>query len=101
MTSCREFDRGEFVRGFRAACAQRGIDPLEGATSFEVVHVRSERRRGLGRTRRSRWWRQHSLWLASPPYRSIVEEEAIWNLFVESYGGEIQRLGRREQAREG
>jgi len=97
MTSCRKFDRGEFVRGFRAACARRGINPLEGATSFEVVRYRIERGRALRRTRRGRWWQRSSLWLECAPYRSRVEEEAIWNVFVESYDAEVKRLVRAQR----
>ena len=87
--SRRQFDYRDFLRRFRAACLQRGIDPQRGATSFQVVHWHSAQRAGAARGG-ARWWRHHTLWLAAPPYRSVVEEAAIWNLFMEGYGREMK-----------
>ncbi|MBI1257596.1 MAG: hypothetical protein GC204_09010 [Chloroflexi bacterium] len=90
MSSTQTFNYDTYKRGFRAACAQRGIDPLAGATSYQVVHLladhqRAEQRRIARRTRHALWWSRHKLWVDCPPYRSETEEEAFWELFRETY----------------
>lgn len=90
MTHGRSFDYDEFLRGFRAACARRGIDPANGSTSYQVVHVAAEARRAAWQANRwwshHQWWTNHELWLNSAPYRSETEQEAIWNIFQQAYG---------------
>ena len=90
MSSTHTFKYDDYVRDFRAACAKRGIDPLEGATGYQVVHLlaekrRAEQRREARRTQHERWWARHNLWVDCPPYRSETEEDAFWNLFSETY----------------
>jgi hypothetical protein len=95
MTSRPKFDYEDFVRGFRAACAQRGIDPLEGATSFQVVHYCAERQLAARLALKpKRWWLRHHYWQASLPHHSEVEEETFWNLFIEGYTLELNRVVR-------
>ncbi len=87
MAPRRGFNYDEFVRGFRAACAQQGIDPARGATGYQVVNVVVDRRRAARRQRRSaqqHWWQNPGLWLNCPPYRSETEQQAVWNLFTEA-----------------
>ena len=84
MASTHRFDYDAFVQGYRASCAARGIDPAQGATGYQVVHVVTEQKRK--RWRAERWWQRHTLWLNCPPYASETEREAIWNVFVETYG---------------
>lgn len=82
MQPPKQFDYDTFVRGFRAACARRGIDPLEGATLYQVVRVRAEAAQSRPT---DRWWQRHALWVACEPYRSDVEEEVFWSLFLQAY----------------
>jgi hypothetical protein len=76
------------VEGYRSACAARGIDPAEGATGYQVVHVLAERQRrrweAQGRSEQ-RWWMRHELWFDCEPYRSETEADAIWRLFAQAY----------------
>ncbi len=83
MASRHRFDYDDFLRRYRTACARRGIDPARGANGYQVVHVAAERQR----TTRARdcWWQRHEIWLHCPPYRSETEQEALWNVFMESY----------------
>jgi hypothetical protein len=94
MTPAREFDYDEFLREFRAVCARRGIDPVRGATAYQVVHVVADARRAAYPANRRGaqqgwahrlWWTNHELWLNSAPYRSETEQEAIWNIFQQAY----------------
>lgn len=90
MQADRQFDYDEFVRGFRAACARRGIDPQEGSTLYDVVLVLAD----AAEARRTvdQWWQRHKLWRDCEPYRSEVEEEVIWSLFLQSYLPVMSRL---------
>ena len=99
MTSRPQFDYGEFVRRFRVVCARSGIDPLTGATSFQVVHLMAEQPTNRLKYKPNRWWLQHDLWLDSQPQHSEVEEEAIWNLFIEGYRLEMNRVVRAMRLR--
>lgn len=90
MTLKPAFDYDRFVGQYRAACAERGIDPAQGATEYQVVHVTAERRRRSYQP--DRWWDQHEFWLDCPPYRSETEADAIWNLFTQSYAQMAARL---------
>ncbi len=92
MRSQKRFDHDEFVRGFRAACTRRGIDPLEGATLYDVVRVLAEQ--AEARRTRDRWWKRHKLWRACQPNHSELEEEVIWELFLQSYLPHMKRLAR-------
>jgi hypothetical protein len=85
------------VRRFRVVCARRGIDPLTGATSFQVVHYMADQQ--AARLKPKRWWLQHDFWLDSQPQHSEVEEEAIWNLFIEGYRLEMNRAVRAMRLR--
>jgi hypothetical protein len=103
MTLKPSFDYDSFVGEYRAACAERGIDPARGATGYQVVHVTAERRRTARQA--DRWWQRHELWLNCPPYHSDTEQEAVWNLFMQAYVlmairlARAVRLRRREMAR--
>ena len=102
MTLQNSFNYDEYVRGFRAACVRRGIDPLEGATGYQVVHVVAEHRRAAWRhaaerqaaQQQRRWWQHHEMWLNCPPYRSETEQEAIWGVFRQAYGETMRRFTR-------
>ncbi|MFN8451026.1 MAG: hypothetical protein U0521_21225 [Anaerolineae bacterium] len=83
MTLKPDFNYDTFVGEYRAACAERGIDPTRGATGYQVVHVTAERRRTAYCD--DGWWRRHDLWLNSPPYHSDTEQQALWNLFAQAY----------------
>ncbi len=97
MTSTRNFDYDEFMQGYRTACAARGIDPTQGASGYQVVHVVTEGQRKRWRT--DRWWQRHTLWLNCPPYISETEREAIWNLFTETYGITAARIAQANRLR--
>jgi hypothetical protein len=121
MTSTRNFDYDDYVRGFRAACALRGIDPVNGATGYQVVHFladrrRAEQRRIARKTEHAQWWLRHELWFNDDcsPHHSDTEEDALWALFSETYllavlryvrarrrWGMAQRLQEVYQARDG
>jgi hypothetical protein len=102
----RQFDYAAYVEGYRAACEAWGIDPVRGATGYQVVHVLAERERRLweAQSRAERgWWLDHEFWLDCAPYRSETEADAIWQLFVQAYhltARLIIRAGRR-RARQG
>ena len=92
MSSTRNFDYDDTVRRFRAACAQHGIDPVNGASEYQVVHVvadrrRAEQRRIARKTDHGQWWLRHELWFNDDcaPYRSETEADALWALFSETY----------------
>ena len=73
------FDYQAFKRAWRERCAENGIDPVEGATAYQVVNARAQQRNAEPR---SCWWAEDdALWHFAPPYRSEVEEEALWRVF--------------------
>lgn len=67
---------------FRAAATARGIDPVEGATSFQVVHHVAARPRVV-----SDWWKDHELWDREddPIYHSFIEEHVFDRLRLAAY----------------
>jgi hypothetical protein len=91
MTLTRQFDYEDYRKQFRAACARRGIDPLYGASGYQVANLRAEQRRAEWKAAQQRgwgqvaWWQKHELWLNCPPYRSETEQEAIWQVFRQAY----------------
>lgn len=93
MRSQKPFHYSEFVRGFRAACALRGIDPQEGSTIYQAVLVRAELARAAYQP--DGWWMRHEQWQGSTNYRNELEEGVIWNLFLDSYIPKLQRLAMR------
>ncbi len=95
----RRFDYAEFVEGYREACGEWGIDPVEGATSYQVVRVRAEQQRLAESRSERRWWERHELWLDCPPYHSEAEGEAIWSLFAQAYGVTVRLLIRAARLR--
>ena len=102
MSSMQTFNYDAYMRDFRAACARRGIDPLQGATSYQVVHLlaekqRAEQRRIARRTEHERWWARHDLWVDCPPYRSETEADAFWELFRETYLLTLLRVVRAQR----
>ena len=97
MTLALRFDYDDYVRGFRAACARHGIDPAQGATGYQVVHIAAERRRADWTP--SRWWQQHEFWTDCPPYRSETEQDALWQVFSEAYLLTIRRVVRARRLR--
>ncbi len=87
MNLTQKFNYDEFVRGFRAACERRGVDPARGATGYQVVNAVVDRRRAVrkwSRLPQRHWWQNPDLWLNCPPYRSETEQQAVWNLFTET-----------------
>jgi hypothetical protein len=90
MRSQTQLNYPEFVRGFRAACALRGIDPQEGSTIYQAVLVRAELARAAYQP--DGWWKRHEHWQGSMTYRNELEEGVIWNLFLESYIPKMYRL---------
>ncbi len=99
MALARRFDYDEFVDDFRAACARRGIDPVRGASSYQVVHVAAELRRADAPI--DCWWRRHELWLDCPPYRSDTEQEALFRIFTQAYGSLARRFAQTVRLRRG
>jgi hypothetical protein len=87
MDSRRRFNYDEFVRGWRAACTRRGIDPAEGATSYQVATLVAERRKAAAKQHcaQDRWWQKHTFWFCCPPYHSDTEADALWQVFVQAY----------------
>lgn len=76
------FDEQTFKRRWRDLCAQTGIDPVEGATAYQVANLKAERRKAEPR---SCWWASDStLWEESPPYHSTVEEAALYQVFSDA-----------------
>lgn len=96
MTSLQKFNYDEFVRGFRAACAEHGIDPAAGANRYQVVNAVVERRRAARASRsgvpQRRWWQNPDIWLHCPPYHSETEQKAIWNVFMQAHGASERGL---------
>ncbi len=76
------FDIEAFKRAWREKCATAGIDPVEGATAYQVANLVAERRTAVPR---SCWWAEDdALWYFAPPYRSEVEEAALWQVFYDA-----------------
>ncbi len=90
MTWTQHFDYDDYLREFRAACAKHGVDPVCGATGYQVVHITTEQQRQARKP--DRWWERHDLWVDCPPYRSEVEEDAFWQLFAEMYLRAVLRV---------
>lgn len=76
------FNLEAFKRAWRERCAEHGIDPVEGATGYQVANLRAERRKAEPK---SCWWAEDAaLWYEAYPYRSDVEEAALWQVFYDA-----------------
>jgi hypothetical protein len=99
MASTQHFDYDDFVRKFRAACARRGIDPQEGASGYQIVHITAQQRHEARPI--DRWWLQNDLWRDDPPYHSETEQGAIWLLFRQTYLIELRCITSQRRLQRG
>ena len=97
MAVRRIVDLSTLKARFRTAALARGIDPLAGATGYQVVHLLTERQRGV---RSSSWWNDPDLWDREddPIRHSQIEEMALTHLFLTSYLKYIAAVGNAAQA---
>lgn len=62
------FDYAAFKAGWKAGCRKYGIDPVQGATSYQVALVKAEQAKAQY-NQRARWWAEDSaraIWQAWP-----------------------------------
>ncbi|MBK8035276.1 MAG: hypothetical protein IPK17_38390 [Chloroflexi bacterium] len=85
--SVRQIDIAALKANFRAACAPWGIDPVEGATSYQVVHVVAAQRLAEQARTCSDWWSDYTLWYAEDDdiTRSATEEYVHASLAFHTY----------------
>ena len=97
MTVRRPIDITALKDRFRAAATARGIDPVEGATSFQVVHHVTARMRVV---ENPDWWQDHELWDREddPIRHSLIEELALARLFLSTYLDHVAAVGNAAQA---
>lgn len=97
MAVRRIIDISALKARFRTAALARGIDPLAGATGFQVVHFVTEQRRGV---RSSSWWNDPDLWDREddPIRHSFIEEAALMHLFLTTYLEHVAAVGNAAQA---
>lgn len=95
--SVRRIDIAALKTRFRAAATARGIDPVEGATSFQVVHHVTARPRVL---RDPDWWQDHELWdrVDDPIRHSVIEEAVLDRLWFAAYFCYLERTHTTAQA---
>lgn len=94
----RTFNYSAFVRQYRQRCAQLGVDPVEGATSYVVAQIRAEQHKAAHVE--DLWWRDYALWTDSPPHRSDVEEEALARVFRLAFAHVAQLVAGQARQRE-
>lgn len=90
-------DGAALIKAFRAACAQRGIDPVDGANSFQVAAIRAEQEEVKRRREAQRFAHKfmRRTWLDKSHARnydhSSTEEDAIKSLREEAATEELRR----------
>jgi len=76
------FDLVAYKRHWRELCEKHGIDPVEGATTYQVVNVRVEQRKAEPS---SCWWAEDAqMWAFAPPYHSDLEETVLFKVFYDA-----------------
>ncbi len=84
MSVRRSIDSTALKARFREAATARGIDPVAGATGYQVVHLLTERQRVSANPD---WWKDHELWDREhdPIRHSHIEEMVIERLWFAAY----------------
>lgn len=77
------FDYPTFRHQFRQRAVLLGIDPVAGATSYDIARIRADQRRAAHVD--DHWWRDYALWTDSAPHRSDTEEQALYLVFREAF----------------
>lgn len=97
MAVRRTIDISALKARFRAAALARGIDPAEGSTGYQVVHLLTERQRVVSNPH---WWNDPDLWDREddPIRHSQIEEMALTHLFLTTYLKYIAAVGNAAQA---
>lgn len=82
---------------FRAAATARGIDPVVGATGYQVVHLLTEQPRVVADPD---WWQDHELWDREddPIRHNPIEEAALLHLFLTTWLAHVAAVGNAAQA---
>lgn len=89
MTQRKPFDYQSFITRFRQRCAARGVDPLNGATTFDVVTLKADTNRAQTAATVTDWWQDAELWCEAAPYRDVVEEDALERVRREAFASAI------------
>lgn len=90
------FDLTAFKAGWRAACSKYGVDPVEGATSYQVAAYKADVEKARKQAARTYWWRQDPGIWADPGWCfSDVEAECYRRLFRQAWDWEVSELSRQ------
>lgn len=97
MSVRRSIDITALKARFREAATARGIDPVAGATGYQVVHLLTERQRVSADPG---WWQNHELWDREddPILHNPIEEAALMHLFMTTWLEHIAAVGVAAQA---
>jgi hypothetical protein len=61
-------DIAAFIKAWRSACIERGVDPVEGATGFQVASLRAEQSKAM-----------HNQHMAEMVMRHAVRHAILWD----------------------
>lgn len=81
----RPFDYPSFRARFHDAAVARGIDPVAGATSYQVALLKADCAKEAKRRANRNWWAHSHMWRHAPPYRNVFEGEAIYRVFESAW----------------
>ncbi len=97
MSVRRSIDITALKARFREAATARGIDPVAGATGYQVVHLLTERQRVSADPG---WWQNHELWDREddPIRHNAIEEAALMRLFLATWLVHVAAVGAAAQA---
>lgn len=97
MSVRRSIDITALKTRFREAATARGIDPVAGATGYQVVQFLTEQPRV---TADPDWWKDHELWDREddPIRHNAIEEAALMRLFLTTWLAHIAAVGAAAQA---
>lgn len=88
VTERKPFNYDAFLTAYRARCAQFGIDPAQGASSYAQARIAADRSGQAAQTEENPyWWVDSELWTESAPYHDAVEEEALERLQRAAFAG--------------
>lgn len=80
ILTARTIDVAKLKAGFRAAAQKRGIDPINGATTYQAANVQADinKREHWSRVKaEGKWWTKPQMWLVPRSYESSANSQWV------------------------
>lgn len=89
------FDLAAFKKEWRKLADMVGVDPVEGATSYQVVAWKAACEKARKRAAQTDWWKDSLIWFDPGWCPSEVEQDCYTRLFWQAWQHEIKIMSSR------